>query len=88
MLKLKETESPKLNQAIVNLQGNPNFEIFYEWVKNSYIYLASLALSDISSSDTKHRIDQGRALNCYHIKNVIENAKQHLATAKEQNKGG
>ena len=79
---------PKLLQAIVNLQGNKDFETFHEWLKESYQELAKIFVLDVISTDAKHRIDQGRALNCYHIKNVIENAKQHLATAKEQNKGG
>ena len=79
---------PKLLQAIVNLEGNSDFQKFCEWLKESYQELAKVFVLDVQSSDSKHRIDQGRALNCYHIKTVIETAKQNLQNIKEKKEEG
>jgi hypothetical protein len=77
----------KLLQAIANLQGNPDFDKFHEWITDSYKELARLFVLKTDNSDSQHRIEQGRALNCYHIKTVIETARQQLQIVKEKKEG-
>lgn len=84
---LKPNES--VLRALVALDGDQNFGVVKEWIDESYKQMAALVVMDAISPDSKYRVNQGKALNCYEIKRTIQEARAKLkaATAPE-NKGG
>ena len=77
-----------LLQAIVNLSGNKDFDVFYRWIRDSYSELARAFVLDLKSPDSLHRIEQGRAMNCYQIKTKIDTAGQQLRDLKDKKETG
>lgn len=80
---LKVEQNPRLLQAISSLKGNPDFEIFLSWVRESYDYLSKLVIKDGVTLDHTHRVNQGRAFSCLQIIEVVDNAEDKIRKIKE-----
>ena len=66
----------KIKKAIYSLKGNPDFEVFREWIQASYEDLVTVLIKDGTTPDHTHRVNQGRALACRQIIEVIQETKQ------------
>jgi len=66
----------KIKKAIYSLKGNPDFEVFREWIQASYDDLVTVVIKDGATADHTHRVYQGMALTCRKIIEVIQEIKQ------------
>lgn len=74
-------------QALVNLQGNKDFEIFSTWLKETYSENAHRFIVNRTDSDSQHRISQGQVAILMLLVGMIENARKELQAIKEKKEG-
>ena len=73
-------------QAISSLQNNADFVVFMAWIEGSYKDLATVVIQDGVTPDHTHRVNQGRAMACGQIIEVIKTADDRLRAIASGNK--
>jgi len=73
----------RLLKAISSIKGNPDFEIFRDWIRESYMQLVTALINDGVTPDHTHRVIQGRAMTCGQIMEIINTAEEKLRKGTE-----
>jgi len=73
----------KINRAIVNLDGNQNWEEIKKWILDSFAKEAIEGIADLKSQDYQHRIRQGQVQQLFVLKNHILLARERLEKKKD-----
>lgn len=68
----------KVNRAIIALNGNPYWEDIKEWLHTSYGEEAHNHIKDMSSSDSKYRLNQGMVFRLFELIQIIKSARENL----------
>lgn len=76
--------SERVNQSIIALYGNPNWEEFVKWLEDSFTKESADHINDMVSNEAKYRVQQGQIRQLFLIRNYIVKARENLTLSKKE----